>query len=125
MTPVEGLQVTGRRVESRYEIALGEVDPWAMTDAFLPLDVVQASGAGWRPSSGQALNIEGAEVTALHREAGMLEVRVCNPKTEPTTVSFGERSGWLVDLRGRPTEPFDGAFELRPFGIATIRLPGA
>jgi hypothetical protein len=28
----------------------------------------------------------------------------------------------LVDLRGRPTEPFDGSFPLRPFGIATAQL---
>lgn len=125
MTPVEGLQLVGRRVESRYAVAVGEVDPWAMADGFVPLDVVHASGGGWRPASGQALSIEGAEVTALRREAGVLEARVCNTGAQPTTVSFAERSGWIVDLRGRPTEPFDGSFELRPFGIATVRLPGA
>ena len=37
-------------------------------------------------------------------------------------VSFPGRSGWLVDLRGYPLEPFEGSFELRPFGIATARL---
>jgi hypothetical protein len=31
-------------------------------------------------------------------------------------------SGWLVDLRGYPQEPFEGSFALRPFGIATARL---
>jgi hypothetical protein len=34
----------------------------------------------------------------------------------------GSRSGWLVDLRGRTLERFDGSFELRPFGIATFRF---
>jgi hypothetical protein len=32
------------------------------------------------------------------------------------------RSGWLVDLRGRPVAPFEGSFALRPHGIATARL---
>ncbi len=30
--------------------------------------------------------------------------------------------GWLVDLRGRPLEPFDGAFELAPWRIATALI---
>jgi hypothetical protein len=49
-------------------------------------------------------------------------------------VAVPGHTGWLVDLRGRPlgsghegqaTEPFDGSFLLRPWGIATARLvPG-
>ena len=38
------------------------------------------------------------------------------------TVDFGARSGWLVDLRGRPLSPFDSSFPLRPWGIATVHL---
>jgi hypothetical protein len=91
---------------------------------FVPLDVVYASGGGWRPASGSALEIEGAEVSAVRRQAGMLEVRVYNPTERAGTVSVGARSGWLVDLRGRTLEPVDGSFELRPFGIATFRSPG-
>jgi hypothetical protein len=37
-------------------------------------------------------------------------------------VEIDSRSGWLVDLRGRPLLPFDGRFELRAHGIATLRL---
>jgi mannosylglycerate hydrolase len=125
LTPVEGLQLVGRRIELRYAVATGDVDPWALSDeVLLPLEVVTASGGGWRGAEGTQLSVEGAEVSSVRREAGLLEVRVFNPCPEPATVRLGDRSGWLVDLRGRPLEPFDGAFELRPFGIATVRLPG-
>jgi hypothetical protein len=122
LTPVEGLQLQGRRIEARYALCVGCDDPYAMADdVFLPLELVQAPGGGRRPSPGSALEIEGAEVSAVRREAGMLEVRVFNPTDLPTTVRVGSRSGWLVDLRGRTLDPFDGAFELHPFGIATFR----
>ena len=53
-------------------------------------------------------------------------VRLINPQAEPVDVRLGERTGWLVDLRGRPLEPFEGGFTLRPHGMATasIALPG-
>jgi mannosylglycerate hydrolase len=126
LTPVDGLQLQGRPIESRYALCLGCDDPYAMADdAFLPLDVVHAAGGGWRTASGSALDVDGAEVSAVRREAGMLEVRVFNPTGETTTVRVGSRSGWLVDLRGRTVAPFDGSFELRAFGIATFRCAGA
>ena len=53
---------------------------------------------------------------------GELEVRVFNDTAAEATVTFADASGWLVDLRGRPTEPFRENFPLRPFGIATARL---
>jgi hypothetical protein len=125
LTPVDGLQLRGRPIEARYALCLGCEDPYAMVDdVFVPLDVVYASGGGWRPASGSALEVEGAEVSAVRRQAGMLEVRVFNPTDRASTVSVGARSGWLVDLRGRTLEPVDGSFELRPFGIATFRSPG-
>jgi mannosylglycerate hydrolase len=125
LTPVEGLQLRGRRIEARYALCLGCDDPYAMVDdVFVPLEVVYAAGGGWRPPVGSALDIEGAEVSAVRRQAGMLEVRVFNPTDRPATVSVGARSGWLVDLRGATLEPVDGSFELRPFGIATFRSPG-
>jgi hypothetical protein len=58
-------------------------------------------------------------VSAVVRRAGALEVRVFNPSAAPTTVRIEGRSGWLVDLLGRPLEPFEGSFELRPWAIAT------
>ncbi len=125
LTPVEGLQLVGRTVELRYAVAAGDVDPWALVDdVLLPLEVVGSFGGGWRQDTGSALQVQGAEVSAVRREGGMLEVRVFNPSDETTTVRVGERSGWLVDLRGSPLAPFDGAFDLRPHGIATMRLPG-
>ncbi|MHB8328048.1 MAG: glycoside hydrolase family 38 N-terminal domain-containing protein [Acidimicrobiales bacterium] len=124
LTPVEGLQLQGRVVECTYAIATSCDDPYAMVDeALLPLDVVHGGGGGWRAVEGCALDVEGAEVSALRRHAGVLELRVFNPTDQPTTVRLGERSGWLVDLRGRTLEPVDGSFGLRPFGIATVRLP--
>ena len=126
ITPVEGLQLRGRTIEARYALCLGCDDPYAMVDdAFVRLEVVYAPGGGWRPASGRALEVEGAEVSAVRRQAGLLEVRVFNPTDRPTTVSFGARSGWLVDLRGRTLEPVDGSFELRAFRDRHLPAPPA
>ncbi len=123
LTPVEGLQMRGKRVELRYALALDCADPYRLADdVLLPLEAVPSLGGGSRPASGTELTIAGAEVSALHRVGGVLEARVFNPTDQPTVVSFPGRSGWLVDLRGYPLEPFEGAFDLRPFGIATARL---
>jgi alpha-mannosidase len=123
LTPVEGLQMRGKPVELRYALALDCDDPYRLADdVLLPLETVQSLGGGPRPPAGSELSVHGAEVSALHRVAGVLEVRVFNPTPRPTVVSFPGRTGWLVDLRGYPETPFEGSFELRPFGIATARL---
>ncbi|HWD55234.1 MAG TPA: hypothetical protein VG346_08925 [Acidimicrobiales bacterium] len=123
MTPVEGLQMRGKRVTLRYALAADCDEPYGLADdVLLPLEATASFGGGTRPASGTALTIHGAEVSAVRREAGALEVRVFNPTAQGTVVSLPGRSGWLVDLRGYPTEPFEGSFELRPFGIATARL---
>ena len=123
--PVEGAQLLGP-VEARYALQMGDTDPYALVDdAFLPLRVLATDGGGERASSGSALAVEGAEVSALRRNADGLEVRVFNPSSEPTTVQLPGRSGWLVDLRGRPLEPFDGSFPLRPWAITTARVSSA
>jgi mannosylglycerate hydrolase len=123
LTPVDGLQMTGRRVSLSYALALGHSDPYGLADdVLLPLDVVSSLGGGSRPSSGAAFTVEGAEVSALRRVHGVLEVRVFNPTTAPATVTLPGHSGWLVDLRGYPEQAFEGSFALRPFGIATARL---
>jgi hypothetical protein len=121
--PVEGAQLQGPRT-LRYGVVLGEDDPWsAVDDAFLPLELTMGSGRGPLAPSGSALSIEGAQVSAVRRTAGhLLEVRVFNPTPEETTVAIVGRSGWLVDLRGRRLERFDGSLPLRPWGIATLRL---
>ena len=126
MTPVEGLQMTGRRVELTYALAVDVDDPYTLADdILLPLEVVTSLGGGDRPATGTELSISGAEVSALRRDGGVLEVRVFNPRPEATTVTIDGHAGWLVDLRGYPQSPFEGSFPLRPFGIATARLHGA
>ncbi|MEY2474977.1 MAG: 2-O-(6-phospho-alpha-D-mannosyl)-D-glycerate hydrolase [Actinomycetota bacterium] len=120
--PLEGPQMQGPLTVS-YAVQVGDCDPYALAeDVFVPLQTALASGGGDRPASGQALHVDGAEVSAVRRVAGGLEVRVFNPGAEPTAVSVGARRGWLVDLRGRPVEPVDGAFPLAPGRIATVHL---
>jgi alpha-mannosidase len=121
--PLEGPQMIGP-VEARYVVHIGDRDPFALVDdAFLPLEVVVADGGGQRGSSGSAFEIDGAEVSALRRVPGGLEIRVFNPGADPTEVTLPGRSGWLVDLRGGPLSSFDGAFALAPWAIATARIP--
>ncbi len=123
LTPVDGLQMAGRAVSLRYAVALGCGDPYALADdVLLPLEVVSTLGGGNRAASGAALTVDGAQVSALRREGGTLELRVFNPTDAAATVSVPGRAGWLVDLRGYPLRPFEGSFDLRPFGIATVRL---
>lgn len=125
MTPLEGPQCIGP-VDVRYAIALGDVDPFRMAeDVLVPLECVASLGGGTRDDRGSELTVRGAEVSALRRQAGLLELRVFNPRPEETTVEIPERTGWLVDLRGRPVAPFAGWFDLRAEGIATIRLDPA
>jgi len=123
LTPVEGLQMVGQTVEVTYLVAVGDVDPWTLAeDAALPLESTPSLGGGRRADRGSALRLEGAQLSSLRRHEGQLEVRVFNPADTEATVRLEGESGWLVDLRGRPTEGFEGSFALRPFGIATARL---
>lgn len=123
--PVEGAQLAGPRT-TRYAVALGDdVDPWALADdAFLPLLTGVARGSGHGRSEGSALDVSGAQVSAVVRRGGHVEVRVVNPTAQEATVTVAGRHGWLVDLRDRPMAAFDGSFPLRPWGIATARLAG-
>ena len=123
LTPVPGLQMTGRPISLRYALAVDCDDPYALADdVLLPLQVVSALGGGSRTASGSELTVEGAQVSALRREGGQLELRVFNPTPDVATVAVHGHSGWLVNLRGYPHTHFEGSFELRPFGIATARL---
>jgi hypothetical protein len=92
----------------------------------VPLARVRTPGTGDRPPTGRPLRVTGAVTSAVHREPGGLVVRVYNPTATGSTVEI-ERDetparGWLVDLRGRPVERFEGSFALRAAGIATVRL---
>jgi hypothetical protein len=113
-------------VDVRYALALGDIDPYRMAeDVLVPLSCVTSFGGGERVDAGSALVVRGAEVSAVRRQAGLLEVRVFNPRPAATTVEIPDHTGWLVDLRGRPSAPFQGSFDLRAQGIATVRLDPA
>jgi hypothetical protein len=119
---LEGPQLVGpHRV--RYAVAVGVTDPWRLADlAWLSLPVISGRGGGVLPPSGSRLTVQGAQVSALHRVDGELELRVCNPRATETSVEVPGYRGWLVDLRGRRVEPWEDRFPLRPWGIATARL---
>jgi hypothetical protein len=121
--PLEGPQMQGA-FRAQLVLALGDVDAYALADdAFTPLLVALPRRHGEpRADRNQALDITGAEVSAVRRVDGMLEVRVFNPGAEPTRVSLAGRQGWIVDLRGRTLDRFDHDFDLAPGRIATLRL---
>jgi len=120
--PLEGPQMQGP-LSVRYAVGCGEANPYELSDQlWAPLEVVEGSGGGAGPRQGQVLAVSGAEVSAVQRVGGRLEVRVFNPRDGETSVSFGARTGWLVDLRGAQLERFEGSFPLRPWGIATVQL---
>jgi mannosylglycerate hydrolase len=119
---LEGPQMPGR-VSVHYALALGDTDAYRLADdVWVPLEVVTGAGLVAGPERGSRLEVSGAEVSALRRVDGQLELRVFNPRHQETTVVVGGASGRLVDLRGVPMEAFDGSFALRPWGIATARL---
>jgi hypothetical protein len=118
----EAAQVQGRHT-LRYAVRVGDTDPYALADDVLvPLLAVEAPGGGDGPPSGSKLAVHGAEVSAVRRHPGGLEVRVFNPTSDYTTVTVEGRWGWVVDLRGRPVELFEGHLDLRPWQIVTLHL---
>ncbi len=123
LTPMEGPQ-SQHRVEARFAVHLGGRDPYAVADEVsVPLQVTRGGGpAATGTTTGRSLSIVGAEVSAVVRDAGQLVARVFNPSSERTTVTIEGRAGWLVDLRGRSVQPFEGSFDLNPWQIATVNL---
>jgi len=123
---LEGPQAQGRHV-LHYALRLGEQDPHALADqVLLPLLLAPApthGGGPAAPAEGRALEVTGAEVAAVLRQGEAIELRVFNPTDAEVVVRLPGRSGELVDLLGRPLEPFDDWFTLRPHGIATALLP--
>ena len=121
LTPVEGLQLVGRTIVSRYALSLEDTDPYALTeDVLLPLEAVTARGGDSRPAEGSALEISGAEVSSVRRRDGHLEVRLFNPTDAEVAVTMPGRSGRLVDLRGNLMHTISEAFSLRGHEIATL-----
>jgi hypothetical protein len=120
--PVVARQMLGPH-QVRYALAVGAHDPWRLADlAWLPLHLVRAAGTGPLPASGSRLTVRGAEVAALQRRDGAIEIRVFNPRDEEATVEIPGHAGSLVDLRGESVARWAGEFALRPWGIATARL---
>ncbi|HWW54121.1 MAG TPA: hypothetical protein VNY84_10140, partial [Acidimicrobiales bacterium] len=121
---LEGAQCQGP-VSATYAVCVdADIDPYALADdVLLPLRVAIGLGDGEEESdSGQALFVEGAEVSTLIRARGQLVLRVFNPHATAATVRLPGRSGWVEDLRGRPLSPFTGTVDLGPWQIATLRL---
>ena len=86
MKPLEGPQLIGP-VEATYAVAVGTLDPYRLADDVLvPLATGASFGGGDRPDRGSELTVRGAEVSAVRRQAGRLEVRVFNPRLTPATV---------------------------------------
>jgi hypothetical protein len=120
--PLEGPQLQGRMI-SRLAVGLYVEDPYSFSDEVLcPLEVVRATGAGTRSEVGSALTVEGAEVAAVRRRPGGLEVRVFNPTPSGRTVEFGGRSGSVLDLRGTLRSTFVDRVEIGPWAIVTVLL---
>jgi hypothetical protein len=111
------------RITVTYAVQVGDDDPYDLVDdAFVPLQLATGEGRGEVADTGQALSVSGGQVSALLREADALVLRVFNPTDEPTRVAVDGHLGWVVDLRGRPIEPFEGGVDLGPHAIATLRL---
>jgi alpha-mannosidase len=122
--PVRGPQRQGP-IAATYAVCVDpDVDPYALADdVLLPLQVAIGLGGGPRDADeGQALRLEGAEVSAVVRDGDRLVLRLFNPHAEPSTARLPGRSGSVVDLRGRPQRAFVDEVELGPWQILTLRL---
>lgn len=128
---VEGAQMLGHReVEYAVHLHAGTWEDAGLYDradeVLVPLERAPAAGGGGRPKWGSLLRVDGAEVSAVYREAGALMVRVFNPvgRAAPVRIELGDgpASGWVVDLRGRPRDPFSGELTLRPGEIVTAQI---
>jgi alpha-mannosidase len=130
---LEGPQLAGRQ-RAEYAVLPHRGD-WRAADCFGVADVflvpferarVAPHTNASRPPSGTALRVDGAEVSAVQRLPGGLVVRVFRAAADAGLVTIDHEGvparGHVVDLRGRPLAAFEGAVDLRPFEIATLRL---
>ena len=134
LDPLEGPQLQGH-LELDYAVLPHRGD-WedarlaaAADELLVPLERVR--GGGWQGAdvapTGQALRVDGAEVSALQRDdAGALIVRVVNLSPAPTEVTLANPDGVplegeVVDLTGESLGAFSGSAPLRPWQLLTIR----
>jgi alpha-mannosidase len=100
----------------------------AADELLVPLERARGGGVAGAslPPTGQALAVRGTQVSAVLRESGGVAVRVFNPSPEAATAEVDRNgapaTGWIVDLVGRPRQPFEGAVPLGPWEIATLRV---
>jgi alpha-mannosidase len=131
--PTPGAQLLGRQVAD-YAVLPHQgdwraADLYGAADAYLvPFERTRAGSmfGGSLPLDGARLRVDGAEVSAVRREPGGLVVRVFRTDANAGAVTV-ERdgapvTGWVVDLLGRPVEPFEGSVTLRPWQVATLRI---
>jgi alpha-mannosidase len=131
--PVRGAQMRGRNV-CDYAVLphRGDwraADLYGAADAFtVPLERARVPEIRSRrlPETGTALEVSGAEVSAVARDNGGLVVRLFRTDPGEGEVTIGQAGlparGWIVDLLGAPREPFEGAITMRPWEITTLRL---
>ncbi len=125
LVEVEGLKMLGQRIVANYALMVNCDDPYRfMEDVFLPLEIIYPQGGGWREPVGSALEIDPgtAKVSALTRTGEFLDIRLFNPADRPTTIIATGYTGDVIDLTGRVSSTFDGAIDLKPFGIITLRI---
>jgi 2-O-(6-phospho-alpha-D-mannosyl)-D-glycerate hydrolase len=131
--PVEGAQLPGlRRVSYAVMPHRGDwraADCYGAADAFLvPLERARVPATTTRrlPKTGQRLAVEGAEVSALLRNTSALVLRLFRTAPDDGTVTVDldgtPARGWIVDLRGAPIAPFEGAVTMRPWEIVTLQI---
>jgi hypothetical protein len=120
--PLRDAQMPGPQV-FRYALARDCTDGWKLADAtWTPLATVAAGGHGHLPDRGSRLRLTGAQVSALYRRRGGVEIRVFNPSPSPVRVEIPDHSGTLIDLRSQPVGSWTGSFTLRPWAFTTARL---
>jgi alpha-mannosidase len=105
-----------------------DIDLPAMADQLLlPLDAAYVTtSTRVRPAAGGRLDVRGAEISAVVRHDGALEVRAVRLSSTHGEVAVdldgSPARGSVVDLHGTPRRPFDGTLGLRPWEVVTIRV---
>jgi alpha-mannosidase len=127
-----GADQLGRHIV-RYAVGLGSptdgpaggLCPFELAEqAFVPLQVVQATGRGLLAERGSHLEVGGGQVqvSGLRRVGDQLELRAFNPSPAPSVVELPGRKGYLVDIGGRTQAAWEGSFPLAPWSIVTARI---
>ncbi len=132
LDPLEGPQLQ-RKIAVDYAVVphrgdWEDAELYNRADEFLvPLERARTSNAvGTVVNTGNKLKVNGAVVSAVTRDPGGLTIRIFNPCASLSTASIwidgAPAQGWEIDLLGRAKDRFNGAIELPPARIATLRL---